>query len=128
MGTVRGLHLQAPPFAQGKLLSVVKGAIFDVAVDVRSESPTYGQWASIELSEDDHTQFWIPVGFLHGFQTLQSHTIVSYKCSNFYNSSFEMGVRYDDTSLSIEWPLPSNNAISAKDFELPKFEKFCSPF
>ena len=128
VGTLRGLHLQAPPFAQGKLVSVVQGAIFDVAVDVRSGSPTYGQWAAIELNDHNHLQLWIPAGFLHGFQTLQPKTIVTYKCSGLYHQAAEMGVRFDDRKLSIDWPHPSSPILSEKDASLPLLDDFKSPF
>jgi dTDP-4-dehydrorhamnose 3,5-epimerase len=128
VGTLRGLHIQAPPFAQDKLVSVVRGAIFDVAVDVRRDSPTYGQWAAVELNDSNHLQFWIPAGFLHGFQTLKPETIVTYKCSGFYNQASEMGVRFDDNELSIEWPQPLNPTISEKDAGFPVFDNFKSPF
>ena len=127
-GTVRGLHLQAPPFQQGKLVSVVRGAIFDVAVDVRNDSPTYGQWMAVELNDTVHRQFWIPAGFLHGFQTLQPETLVTYKCSAEYDKDSEMGVRFDDVSLSIDWPFPLSEILSEKDAGLPTFEAFKSPF
>lgn len=128
VGTLRGLHMQAPPFAQGKLVSVVRGAIFDVAVDVRLGSPTYGQWAAVELTPSNNLQFWIPAGFLHGFQTLQSETIVTYKCSGFYDQASEMGVRFDDSDLSIDWPHPTTAILSEKDAELSAFSDFKSPF
>jgi dTDP-4-dehydrorhamnose 3,5-epimerase len=128
VGTLRGLHMQAPPFAQGKLVSVVRGAIFDVAVDVRRKSPTYGKWAAVELSGSNHLQFWIPAGFLHGFQTLQPETIVTYKCSGFYDQTAEMGVRFDDHELSIDWPHPTSAILSEKDAGLPVFGDLKSPF
>jgi len=127
-GTLRGLHMQAPPFPQGKLVSVVRGAIFDVAVDVRRESPTYGWWSAVELNDSNHLQFWIPAGFLHGFQTLQPETIVTYKCSGFYDQASEIGVRFDDSELSIDWPHPTPATLSEKDAGLPNFENFQSPF
>ena len=128
VGTLRGLHMQAPPFPQGKLVSVVRGAIFDVAVDVRHESPTYGQWAAVELNDSNHRQFWIPAGFLHGFQTLQPDTIVTYKCSALYDRASEMGVRFDDNELSIDWPYPTSAILSEKDADLPFFINFKSPY
>lgn len=128
VGTLRGLHMQAPPFPQGKLVSVVRGAIFDVAVDVRRASPTYGQWAAVEINDTNHLQFWIPAGFLHGFQTLQPKTIVTYKCSGLYDKSSEMGVRFDDDELSIDWPYPASAILSEKDADLPFFNNFKSPY
>lgn len=127
-GTVRGLHLQAPPHAQGKLVSVISGAVFDVAVDVRHDSATYGKWAGIELSASNNLQFWIPPGFLHGFQTLQPKTLVTYKCSGYYNKEGEMGVRFDDPVLSIDWPIKKNIVLSEKDSELPFSDNFQPPF
>lgn len=128
VGTLRGLHMQAPPFAQGKLVCVVRGAIFDVAVDVRRDSSTYGHWAAVELNDVNHLQFWIPAGFLHGFQTLQPETIVMYKCSGLYDQASEMGVRFDDSDLSIDWPHPTSAILSKKDADLPVFGDFKSPF
>ena len=128
VGTLRGLHMQAPPFSQGKLVCVVRGAILDVAVDVRRESPTYGQWAAVELNDSNHLQFWIPAGFLHGFQTLQPETIVTYKCSGLYDQTSEMGVRFDDSELSIDWPYPKSAILSEKDADLPVLSDFKSPF
>ena len=128
VGTLRGLHMQVPPFPQGKLISVVRGAIFDVAVDVRRSSPTYGKWAAVELNDSNHLQFWIPAGFLHGFQTLQPETIVTYKCSGPYHQASEMGVRFDDSKLSIAWPHPRSAIMSEKDADLLDFDNFKSPF
>lgn len=128
VGTLRGLHMQAPPFPQGKLVSVVRGAIFDVAVDIRRSSPTYGKWAAVELNDSNHLQFWIPAGFLHGFQTLQPETIVTYKCSGSYHQASEMGVRFDDSKLSIDWPHPTSAILSEKDADLLGFDNFKSPF
>lgn len=128
-GTVRGLHGQAEPFAQGKLVRVIQGAVLDVAVDIRKTSPTYGKHVSVVLSGDNFRMLWIPAGFLHGFATLEDHTIFSYKVNNFYSRESEIGVRWDDPDLNIKWNLSEDEIIqSAKDKELPFFANFQSPF
>ncbi len=104
-GVLRGLHMQKEPYAQGKLVQVITGAVLDVAVDARPGSPTYGQWESVELSEENKKQFWIPAGFLHGFVSLQDDTIFSYKCTNLYNPKSEIGVIWNDKDLQIDWQL-----------------------
>ena len=128
-GTLRGLHAQNYPSAQGKLVRVITGSVLDVAVDIRKSSPTYGQHFSIELSANTHTMLWIPVGFLHGFITLENNTIFSYKVSALYNKTAEIGVIWNDSDLNIDWNIKTNDIIlSAKDELLPKFKKFESPF
>ena len=117
-GTVRGLHFQAPPFAQAKLIRVVRGSIFDVAVDVRRDSPDFGRWASVVLSAGEGSQLFIPVGFAHGYCTLEPETDVLYKVDNFYSAGHEFGVRWNDPALGIEWPIESA-ILSAKDERLP---------
>ena len=102
-GVLRGLHFQAPPYDQGKLVRVIKGAVLDVAVDIRKNSPTYGEHIAIELSEDNKTMFYIPPGFAHGFLTLKDSTIFSYKCTNLYNKASEGTVLWNDTHLNINW-------------------------
>jgi dTDP-4-dehydrorhamnose 3,5-epimerase len=124
---VRGLHFQAPPFHQGKLVRVVRGAVLDVVVDIRKNSPTYGQYFSIELSEDNFLQFWIPSGFAHGFATLADNTIFEYKCTNVYNKPSEGGLLWNDPELNINWGV-SNPIVSDKDQELPLLKDFSSPF
>lgn len=127
--TIRGLHLQAPPHAQDKLIRCSQGSIFDVAVDVRVGSSTYGQWVGLELSRDNGLQLFIPKGFLHGFITLEPDTEVHYKCSNFYNAESERSVLWD--SLPIRWPnikKVRSPSISQKDKEGVAFESFHSPF
>jgi dTDP-4-dehydrorhamnose 3,5-epimerase len=111
---VRGLHLQDPPFAQGKLIRVVAGSVFDVAVDIRVGSPTYGRFQSVILSSENHLQFWIPPGFAHGFMALEDNTIINYKCTGFYNSSAERTIMWNDPDLAIPWPGPSS-VVSSKD-------------
>jgi len=128
-GTLRGLHAQAPPFGQGKLVRVTQGRVIDVAVDIRKGSPTYGQHFKIELSADNHLQFWIPEGFLHGFYTLEDDTVFAYKITNFYDKSSEIGVKITDPALNIDWGFPTDNVLlSPKDEVLPDFKDFVSPF
>ena len=126
-GVVRGLHLQAPPHGQAKLLRVVKGAIYDVAVDVRKNSPTYGQHFGIELNEENKRYLFIPEGFAHGFSCLEDNTIVQYKCSNYYHKNSEMGIQWNDPALKINWGVDSP-IISAKDLEHPTLAEFDSPY
>ena len=126
--TLRGLHFQAPPYAQAKLVRCSKGALFDVAVDIRQGSPHYGQWVGIELSFQNNLQLFIPEGFLHGFMTLQPFTEISYKCSNFYKSESEITISFDDSDLDIKWPNGDNSVvISDKDLSGLDFNKFNSP-
>ena len=118
-GVLRGLHLQREEFAQGKLVRVVKGSVFDVAVDVRTWSPTYGSLYGIELSEENKKQLWVPRGFAHGYLVLEDETIFSYKCDNYYYPAAEQGIRYDDPKLGINWPdLGMPYIISSKDIAL----------
>lgn len=102
-GVLRGLHYQLDPFAQGKLVRVVQGKALDVAVDIRKNSPTFGQWASVELSGDNHRQFWIPAGFAHGFLALEDNTHFLYKTTNYYNKESERSILWNDDTLSIDW-------------------------
>jgi dTDP-4-dehydrorhamnose 3,5-epimerase len=128
-GTLRGLHAQSPPFAQGKLVRVIQGKVMDVAVDVRKDSPTYGKHFSVELSGDNQLMFWVPPGFLHGFSTLEDNTIFAYKVSALYSKDSETGVRWDDPDLGIDWGLPANEILlSDKDQKLSAFQGFNSPF
>ncbi|MBC7865800.1 MAG: dTDP-4-dehydrorhamnose 3,5-epimerase [Bacteroidia bacterium] len=126
-GVLRGLHFQAPPFAQGKLVRVIKGAVLDVAVDIRKNSATYGEHFSIELTEENKTVFYIPPGFAHGFSTLENETIFSYKCTGYYNKESEGTVLWNDTDLNIDWRI-SDPVLSPKDLEGKKFSEFISPF
>jgi dTDP-4-dehydrorhamnose 3,5-epimerase len=128
LGTLRGLHYQAPPHAQDKLVRCTRGAIFDVAVDIRKGSPTYRQWVGVELSRENGEQLLIPKGFLHGFVTLMPDTEVQYKCSDHYASQCDGSVLW--SSLDIDWPLPDGISpkLSAKDEGAQSFDAFDSPF
>jgi len=126
-GVLRGLHFQAPPHDQGKLVRVITGAVLDVAVDIRRNSPTYGQYVSIELTEENKTMFYIPPGFAHGFLTLRDNTIFSYKCTNVYNKASEGCVLWNDSDLNINWNV-SNPILSEKDLIGAPFKEFNSPF
>ncbi|CAN5475910.1 dTDP-4-dehydrorhamnose 3,5-epimerase [soil metagenome] len=128
-GAVRGLHGQADPFAQGKLVRGIQGRVIDVALDIRKGSPTYGQHFSVELSGSNNLQFWIPAGFLHGFATLEDNTIFTYKVNNYYDKASEIGVLWNDKDLNIDWGMPQSDALlSPKDEVLPLFSAFKSPF
>jgi dTDP-4-dehydrorhamnose 3,5-epimerase len=111
---VRGLHYQAPPFAQGKLVSVLRGRVLDVAVDIRTGSPTYGKFVLVELSADNRKQFWIPAGFAHGFVSLEDDTLFAYKCTAPYSKDHDRGIRYDDPAIGIDWGVDSP-IVSEKD-------------
>ncbi|MCB0802507.1 MAG: dTDP-4-dehydrorhamnose 3,5-epimerase [Flavobacteriales bacterium] len=126
-GVVRGLHFQKPPFEQGKLVQVIRGSVIDVAVDIRKNSKTYGQYIAIELSEQNKTQFYIPPGFAHGFSTLEDNTIFSYKCTNVYNKESEDSIFWNDNTLKIDWGV-KNPIISEKDKLAKPFDQFKSPF
>jgi dTDP-4-dehydrorhamnose 3,5-epimerase len=126
-GTVRGLHYQKPPFAQGKLVRVLKGSALDVVVDIRKDSSTYGKHFSIELNEENLTQLYAPEGFAHGFYTLAENTIFIYKCTNFYNPDSEAGIAWDDEELAINWGI-DNPVLSEKDRKNQSFKNFNSPF
>ena len=127
--TVRGLHCQAPPFAQAKLVRCGRGRVYDVAVDIRTGSATYGQWVGVELSADNGKQLLIPEGFLHGFASLEADTEIIYKCSNYYSAEHECPVRFDDADLNINWTVDLSGAIvSDKDVAAPAFRDFQSPF
>ena len=122
-GVLRGLHYQLGEFAQSKLVRVIKGKVLDVVVDVRPNSSTFGEHLSIELSEQNKKQFFVPKGFAHGFLVLEDETIFSYKCDNFYNKASEAGIIYNDKDLAIDWNLPEQNLIiSEKDLILPNFK------
>ena len=115
-GVLRGLHFQKPPFAQSKLVRVIKGAVLDVAVDIRKGSPTFGRHVAVELTEDNHRQFFIPRGFAHGFSVLTPEVIFQYKCDNFYAPQSEGALAWDDPDLGIDWRIPADRVIlSEKD-------------
>ena len=124
---IRGLHLQVPPFAQAKLVRVIKGAVWDVAVDLRKNSPTYGQHFSVVLSEENQLQFYIPVGFAHGFATLEDNTLFAYKCSHVYHKDAEKSILYNDKDLNIRWNI-ENPMVAEKDLQAVCFKVFISPF
>lgn len=115
-GVIRGLHFQKPPFEQAKLVRVVKGAVLDVAVDIRKNSPTFGQHVAVELTEENHRQFFIPKGFAHGFSVLSKEVVFQYKCDEFYHPEAEGGIAWNDPNLGIDWKIPENKIIvSVKD-------------
>lgn len=124
-GTLRGLHYQAPPFAQGKLVRCGRGSLLDVAVDARRGSPHYGQWVAVELSHDNGRQLWVPPGFLHGFVTLRPDTEILYKCTAHYDRNSDGAVRWD--SLGIDWGV-TDPVLSPKDRDAPSFADWESPF
>lgn len=128
-GVMRGLHFQRPPFTQSKLVRCVKGAVLDVAVDLRKGSPTYGKHVAVELTEDNHRQFFIPQGFAHGFAVLSEEAVFQYKCDNFYAPQADGGISILDESLGIDWKIPTDKAIlSDKDTKHPLLKDFDSPF
>ena len=128
-GVMRGLHFQRPPFTQSKLVRCVKGAVLDVVVDIRKGSPTYGQHVAVELTEDNHRQFFIPRGFAHGFAVLSPEAVFQYKCDNFYHPEADGGISILDSSLGIDWRIPTDHAIlSEKDTRHPLLKDFDSPF
>ena len=126
-GVLRGLHFQVPPFEQGKLVRVIKGAVLDVAVDLRKKSPTYGKWECVELSERNKRMYWIPAGFAHGFLTLEDNTVFFYKCTAVYNKESEKSIAWNDNDLFIQWGI-SNPVLSDKDKSCTAFKNFVSPF
>lgn len=128
-GVVRGLHFQTPPHGQAKIVRCLKGAIWDVAVDVRAGSPSFGKWVAAELTADNGRQLYIPVGFAHGFVTLTPDTEIAYKCSDYYAPECDGGIAWDDPDLALPWPLPAEGAqLSDKDRALPRLKDFDSPF
>ena len=127
--TVRGLHYQTPPYAQGKLIRCIRGAILDVAVDARRNSLTYGQHVKAILSADNAAQLWVPAGFLHGFATLEPDTEIVYKCTNVYDKDCDGSVAWNDPDLNIDWGFsPAQAILSPKDRTAPAFRDFISPF
>lgn len=128
-GVMRGLHFQAPPFTQSKLVRCVKGRVLDVAVDIRKGSPTYGRHVAVELSEDNHRLFFVPRGFAHGFAVLSDIAVFQYKCDNYYAPQADGGISILDTSLGIDWLIDPDKAIlSEKDMRHPMLSDFDSPF
>ncbi|MBR5677543.1 MAG: dTDP-4-dehydrorhamnose 3,5-epimerase [Paludibacteraceae bacterium] len=124
-GVVRGLHFQKPPYAQAKLVCCTVGRVLDVAVDLRPESPTYGQWYGVELSEENKRQFFIPKGFAHGFSVLSESAIFTYKCDEFYHPEAEGGIQLNDPTLAIDWRIPETaRIISDKDTKHPTFDEY----
>lgn len=126
-GVLRGLHFQNPPFAQAKLVSVIKGAVLDVAVDLRKNSPTYGMHYCVELNQKNHKLFFIPKGFAHGFVALEDDTVFSYKCSDFYNKESEESLLWNDKDLAIDWKI-NNPIVSDKDSIAKSFKDYKSKF
>ena len=127
-GTLRGLHFQAPPFAQGKLVRCSKGAIFDVAVDIRKGSPRFGDWVGYELTEENGYQLYVPVGFAHGFVTLNPGSELMYKCTDYYAPKTEVSIRWNDPTIGIEWPLAERLILNERDAIAPFFKDFETPF
>lgn len=128
-GVVRGLHFQRPPYAQAKLVRVVEGRVLDVAVDIRRGSPTYGRHTAVELTGENHRQFFIPQGFAHGFAVLSETALFQYKCDEFYHPESEGALAWDDPTLAIDWRLPAADVVlSDKDRHHPSFKDFVSPF
>lgn len=128
-GVMRGLHFQCPPFTQSKLVRCVKGAVLDVAVDIRKGSPTYGQHVAVELTEDNHRQFFVPRGFAHGFAVLSDIAVFQYKCDNFYAPDADGGISIKDESLGIDWKIPTDKVLlSEKDTLHSCLKDFDSPF
>lgn len=128
-GVMRGLHFQKPPYTQAKLVRCVRGAVLDVAVDLRKDSPTYGNHVAVELTEDNHRQLFIPKGFAHGFSVLSDIAIFQYKCDNFYHPECDGGINILDESLGIDWKIPMDKAVlSEKDTKHPLLKDFETPF
>ena len=123
-GVIRGLHFQLNPYSQTKLIRAIEGTIYDVALDLRKGSPTFGKWYGIELSSENKRQLYIPKGFAHGFSVLSEQATIMYKCDNFYNQQAEGGVLYNDTALAIDWKIaPEKAIVSEKDKMLPNFDR-----
>ena len=128
-GVLRGLHFQKPPFAQSKLVRVIKGAVLDVAVDIRKGSPTFGQYVSVELTGENHRQFFIPRGFAHGFSVLSEQVIFQYKCDNFYSPQSEGAIAWNDPDLNIDWRIPAEKVVlSEKDSKHPRLKDWQNMF
>ena len=119
-GVLRGLHFQKPPYCQSKLVRCIKGAVLDVAVDIRKGSPTFGKYVAVELSEDNHRQFFVPRGFAHGFAVLTPEAVFQYKCDNFYNKESEGSVAWNDPQLAIDWKIPADKVLLSEKDKLSK--------
>ena len=128
LGTLRGLHFQSPPHAQGKLVRCGRGAIFDIAVDIRKGSPTFGHWEGYELTAENGYQLYVPVGFAHGFMTLEPASEIIYKCTSYYAPEFEGSIRWNDPNLAIEWPISENIILNERDAIAPLLKDFETPF
>ena len=126
-GVIRGLHYQKPPYGQGKLVRVMRGAVLDVAVDIRESSPTYGEWVAVELTQDNKWMYWIPPGFAHGFAALEDNTVFFYKCTSVYHPESEGSIRWNDPNLNIDWGI-DNPIISKRDENTTLFKDFITPF
>lgn len=128
-GVVRGLHFQRPPYTQAKLVCCTQGRVLDVAVDLRKESKTFGQWFSVELTEENHRQFFIPRGFAHGFSVLSEKAVFTYKCDNLYHPEADGGILLSDPDLNIDWQVPdSHRILSEKDTKHPLLKDLANPF
>ena len=128
-GVLRGLHFQLPPYSQSKLVRVIEGKVLDVAVDLRKSSPTYGHYVSVELTADNHRQFFIPKGFAHGFVVLSQQAVFQYKCDEFYHPEAEGAIAWNDPTINIDWQIPAEDIIlSAKDKSHPMLHDITSPF
>ena len=128
VGVLRGLHYQIEPKPQGKLVRCVSGSVFDVAVDIRKTSPTFGEWTGVVLDNLNKTMIWIPVGFAHGFLTLKANSEIVYKCTDYYAPNSEGSIRWSDPTINIKWPLLKKPIINARDANAPLFKKFKTPF
>lgn len=127
-GTLRGLHFQAPPTAQAKLVRCLQGRIFDVVVDIRSNSPTFGKWVGLELSADNGLQLFVPAGYAHGFVTLEDDCMVAYKVDDYYSAKDDGGIAWDDSTIGISWPIDGEPVLSAKDASLPSLADLAVEF
>lgn len=119
-GVVRGLHFQKPPYCQSKLVRCIKGAVLDVAVDIRKGSPTFGKYVAVELTEENHRQFFIPRGFAHGFAVLSDEAVFQYKCDNYYNKESEGAIAWDDDTIGVDWRIPTENVILSEKDKMSK--------
>lgn len=128
VGTVRGLHFQSKPFAQGKLIRCTRGALFDVAVDIRQGSPHFGRWIGATLSAENGHQLWVPAGFAHGFMTLEPETAISYKVTAAYSPDHDQGVKWDDPVIAVQWPTVAETILSDKDARLPPLSELPAYF